>query len=472
MTTVIERETILKLMSELRIHAPESMVNRLHDSGIKRIILRNAKKIDGYYHMDNTIFSQLQPLLTKGLIENKLLFLRNSNDLEFIFNLYQVYKSGLLPILISPLTTDSEIEEFLSRFRPGGLFDGGRFILIGESGFPQNNHKSDAAVILTSGSSGKPKAVVHTFQSLFNAAKRGNRKLEVDQHDSWLLSLPLHHISGFSILYRAMVASIPLILSESLNLSDNEFDNALKLNPTLVSFVPSQLRELLNSGKSAITNFRHILVGGSAVDSRLIKESMEASLKVSKVYGSSETAAFIAMAEFDSLKSNVDSGARPLEGVNISIVDGELLVSTDQLFNRYLDDDDLTSEKLVDGKFHTGDIAKVDAKGLFKITGRKSRFIISGGLNVDPQEVEDVILTFPGVVEVFVFSVVNEKWGEAVSALLKTDTEIDFQDFHSYLKTRLMIYKIPKYYKIVDEIPLSAIGKYDLEGSRRLLFER
>ncbi|MBK7867167.1 MAG: AMP-binding protein [Ignavibacteriales bacterium] len=158
--------------------------------------------------------------------------------------------------------------------------------------------------------------------------------------------------------------------------------------------------------------------------------------------------------------------------MKVSVGDGELLVETDQLFNRYLDDEVLTTDHLADGKFYTGDLTVIDSDGRFKITGRKNRFIISGGLNVDPQEVEKIILTFPGIVEVYVFSVVNEKWGEAVSALLKTDREIDFQDFHSYLKSYLMIYKIPKYYRIVDEIPLTSIGKHDLEASRQLLFER
>jgi acyl-CoA synthetase (AMP-forming)/AMP-acid ligase II len=265
---------------------------------------------------------------------------------------------------------------------------------------------------------------------------------------------------------------VPLILSESLNPSGKAFEASLNFNPSLVSFVPSQLRDFMASGKTSNSNFKHILIGGSAVDPALIKAGIEANLKVSKVYGSSETAAFIAITDHESLTMDMEAGARPLDGVIVSLLDGELLIETDQLFNRYLDDEALTNEKVVGGRFLTGDIAEIDSEGRFKITGRKSRFIISGGLNVDPLEVEKVILTFPGIVEVFVFSVVNEKWGEAVSALLKTDREIDFQDFHSYLKLHLMIYKIPKYYRIVDEIPLTAIGKHDLEGSRKLLFER
>lgn len=472
MTSTDLRLKIIGLMHELKIYAPESMVNRLSDSGIKKTVLANSEKLDGYLLVDKSVFKNLSHLTVDKTTDNKIVFLRNSNDLEFIFNLYQIYISGLLPILISPLTTDSEIDDFINRFRPGGVFDGGLFKQIVDSIPCQKVDDNDAVVILTSGSSGKPKAVVHTFWSLSNAAKRGNSEMEVNSRDRWLLSLPLHHISGFSILFRSVVARVPLILSESLNPSDKEFGKTLKFNPTLVSFVPSQLRDLLTSGKHDNTNFRHILVGGSAVDSTLIKSSLDTNLKVSIVYGSSETAAFIAITDYNSLKKDINAGARPLPGVTVFEEDGELLVETDQLFNRYLDDAALTSEKLFDGKFHTGDIAEIDARGLFKITGRKNRFIISGGLNVDPQEVERVILTFPGIIEVFVFSVVNEKWGEAVSALLRTDSEIDFQDFHSYLKSHLMIYKIPKYYRIVDEIPLTSIGKYDLEGSRNLLFER
>lgn len=472
MATTDFRLKIIELMQELKIHAPESMVDRLSDSGIKKIVTGNLEKPDGYLLVDKSVFQNLPLLTFDESNDNKIVLLRNSNDLEFIFNLYQIYKGGFLPILISPLTTDSEIADFIKRFSPCGVLDGGIFKKTGESNlFPKLN-ESDAAVILTSGSSGKPKAVVHTFLSLFNAATRANCSMGVDGQDRWLLSLPLHHISGFSILYRSIVGSIPLILAESLNPADKEFGNALRIAPTLVSFVPSQLRDFITSWKIEATNFRHILVGGSAVDPSLIKSSIDADFKLSKVYGSSETAAFIAVTGYNSLKEDINSASRPLDGVTVSVEDGELIVETDQLFNRYLDDDALTSDKLVDGKFHTGDVVEIDSKGLFKITGRKNRFIISGGLNVDPQEVERIILTFPGIIEVFVFSVVNEKWGEAVSALLKTDGEIDFQDFHSYLKSHLMVYKIPKYYRIVDEIPLTAIGKHDLEGSRQLLFER
>lgn len=472
MTSIELREKILNLMQKLTIYAPESMVNRLSEFGIKMIVSANSEKLDGYLLLDKSVFNSLPRLPVDKFTNNKLVFLRNSNDLEFIFNLYQIYRSGLLPILISPLTTDSEIDDFIERFNPIGVFDGGVFKQISDSIPSQKVNENDAVVILTSGSSGVPKAVVHTFLSIFNAAARGNSAMGVNGQDKWLLSLPLHHISGFAILFRCISGSIPLVLSESLNPSDKDFDNALKLDPSLVSFVPSQLRDFLTSGKAATSNFRHILVGGSAVDSTLIKSSLEANLRVLKVYGSSETAAFVAMTDFDSLIEDINTGARPLDGVKVSVVDGELLVETDQLFSRYFDDESLTSEKLTNGKFHTGDFSEIQSDGRIKITGRKNRFIISGGLNVDPQEVEKIILTFPGIVEVFVFSVVNEKWGEAVSALLKTDGEIDFQDFHSYLKSQLMIYKIPKYYRIVDEIPLTSIGKHDLEGSRQLLFER
>lgn len=472
MTSNDLRFKIIEFIQELKIYAPETMVDRLGDPGVKRIVASGSKKLQGYMLVNRSVFQNLPPLAISKYTDNKIVLLRNSNDLEFILNLYQIYKSGLFPILISPLTTDSEIADFIKRFNPGGLFDGGTFKHTGDLTSYTKFNDNDAVVILTSGSSGIAKAVVHTFTSLLNAAKRVNETMEVNDSDKWLLSLPLHHISGFSILFRCLVGSIPLILSESLNPSEREFEKVLKFDPSFVSFVPSQLRDFLTSGSATTTNFRHILVGGSAVDVNLIKSSLEANLRISKVYGSSETAAFIAITDYESLNNDIESGARPLDGVNILVVEDELLVETDQLFNRYLDDDNLTSEKLKEGKFHTGDIAEIGSDGRFKITGRKNRFIISGGLNVDPQEVEKVISTFPGIIEVFVFSVVNEKWGEAVSALLKTDTEIDLQDFHSYLRSHLMIYKIPKYYRIVDEIPLTSIGKHDLEGSRKLLFER
>ncbi|MBK7867168.1 MAG: AMP-binding protein [Ignavibacteriales bacterium] len=309
MTSIELREKILDLMQKLKIYAPESMVNRLSDSGIKTFVSEKSEKLDGYLLLDKSVFNSLPPLPVDDFTDNKLVFLRNSNDLEFIFNLYQICSSGLLPILISPLTTESEVEDFIERFKPGGVLDSGVFQKVIESIPAQKVNENDAVVILTSGSSGIPKAVVHTFLSLSKAAERGNNAMGVNGQDRWLLSLPLHHISGFLILFRCIAGSIPLVLAESLNPSDKEFDAALKLGPSLVSFVPSQLRDFLTSGKAATSNFRHILVGGSAVDSTLIKSSLEANLRVSKVYGSSETAAFVAITDYDSLKEDIKMGA-------------------------------------------------------------------------------------------------------------------------------------------------------------------
>jgi O-succinylbenzoic acid--CoA ligase len=467
------REKITALMRALTFYTPESMVNSLRDVKVKNLILERSEKCGSHFVVDGRVTANIEPLQIERTISNNLVFLRNSNDLEFIFNLYQIYCSGLFPVLISPLTTDTEINELKKRFVPAGFYDSGSFNSESISNPSNLIQDDDAVIILTSGSSGRPKAVVHTFSSLINAAARGNSELNIDaKQDKWLLSLPLHHISGFSILFRSMLASTPLVLSKTLNPSDKDFFDVKEFNPMLVSFVPSQLRDFLDSENSGLLNFRHILIGGSAVDAKLINRSLEAKLQISKVYGSSETAAFIAITDYKTLSEDIEAGARPLNGVDISVVDGELIIKTDQLFNRYFDDEALTLANTGEGGFKTGDLVQIDSQGRIKITGRKSRFIISGGLNVDPEEVERVIRTFPGIEDVFVFSVVNEKWGEAVSALLKTGYEIDFQDFHSYLKTHLLVYKIPKYYRIVDDIPKTAIGKNDLEESRRLLFER
>ena len=115
MATTDFRLKIIELMQELKIHAPESMVDRLSDSGIKKIVTGNLEKPDGYLLVDKSVFQNLPLLTFDESNDNKIVLLRNSNDLEFIFNLYQIYKGGFLPILISPLTTDSEIADFIKR---------------------------------------------------------------------------------------------------------------------------------------------------------------------------------------------------------------------------------------------------------------------------------------------------------------------------------------------------------------------
>lgn len=466
------KSTILKLVRALVIEAPSSMVHSLNSESLRRRIIDGSAVEGDYFIFSTEMVSDNFTQISALDLKNRLVFIHEENPLQYIFSIVLSWNNGLLPLLVSSSVTENEFKELLSRFKPGIVITNGSPVLTGYEETLNPVLDDDAVVILTSGSSGKPKAVVHTFDSLLNAAKRSNFACRMTSEDKWLLSLPVYHISGFSILMRSIVGGVKLVLTTSNNTANPEFYEAEVRKPNLVSFVATQLKGYIENITLSQTSYKMILVGGSAINSKLITDAIACKLNLFKVYGSSETAAFIAGRDLELNEVSHEGDYEPLEGVRINLDDGELTVKSDQLFDRYLDDPDLTASRKIDDTYHTGDEASIFKDGSFSITGRMSRFIISGGINVDPLEVEAAIKEYYGITEVFVFSVTNEKWGEAVSALLRTEDDFDIMEFHKFLKGRLSAHKIPKYYRIVDDIPVSAIGKYDPVKSREILFER
>jgi len=392
-------------------------------------------------------------------------FVLGINPMDAVTGLIRSIEQGYLPIILSTEVTGEEVQELAARFLPSYTLFFGEVTSYNHypPGFEIN--EDDAVVILTSGSSGKPKAVTHTFDSLLKAAEDGNRALGVTKDDVFLLSLPLNHISGLMILIRAALAGATLLIRRG------EESPEETIHPTIASIVPTQLKKMLAAGRGP-GSFRVILLGGSASEPELVSEAIKAGYPIYTVYGSSETAAFIAIAAPEKLAKDPRAGYDLIEGVEIRSDNGELLVRSDHLFSRYLDNPELTASLFSEGFYRTNDLCEISPSGDFRITGRKNRFIISGGVNIDPVELERVIMEFPPVDEAYVFGVPNEKWGEAVAALLVCNSEFEFQDLHTFLRTKLSPYKIPKYYRLVDEIPKTSIGKYDPVESRRVLFER
>lgn len=394
-----------------------------------------------------------------------IVYIHPDDSTQIITSLIRSIEQGYLPVVLPSGFTGDEAYDLSQRFHPAHAF---YFTEVRSHPFkpvPFEIKEDDAVIILTSGSSGKPKAVTHTFNSLLKAGEDGNRALGVTKDDVFHLSLPLNHISGLMILIRAAIAGATVLINRT------GVEDLGPIQPTISSLVPTQLKQMLAEEKGP-GKLRVILLGGSASEPELVSEAIKAGYPIYTVYGSSETAAFIAIARPEKLAKDPKAGYTLIDGVEIKQEGGELLVKSDHLFNRYLDDPELTASVFDDGFYRTNDLCEISETGEFRISGRKNRFIISGGVNIDPVELETVIREFPAIDEVFVFGMPNEKWGEAVAALIVANSEFEFQDLHSFLRTKITPYKIPKYYRLVDEIPVTSIGKFDPVESRRVLFER
>jgi acyl-CoA synthetase (AMP-forming)/AMP-acid ligase II len=172
----------------------------------------------------------------------------------------------------------------------------------------------------------------------------------------------------------------------------------------------------------------------------------------------------------DKIKTKPHSVGKPFNKVKITISDeSEILIKSNSLFKKYLDDDKETASKLIDEFYHTGDLGFVDDDGYLFIEARRNDLIVTGGENVNPIEIEKALLQIPGIIEGCVFAKFSKTWGQTVAAVVVcNDSSIDEKMIKEMLKQKLAGYKIPKQFFFVDELPRTSLGKLERENIRKM----
>ena len=303
----------------------------------------------------------------------------------------------------------------------------------------------DASIIFTSGSSGNPKAVLHTIGNHLYSAEGSNENIEFLPDDSWLVALPLYHVGGISILFRAILARATVVLPDA---NKSLIDDINQYKPTHVSLVATQLTELINdkNAVAVLQKMKAILLGGSAIPQSLIEKAHALDLKVYTTYGSSEMSSQITTtAPGDSLERLYTSGIL-LNYREIKIADdGEILVRGDTLFKGYIEDGMIDPARDSDGYFHTDDIGTIDEFGYLNVIGRKDNMFISGGENIQPEEIENALLKIEGVADAAVVPVPDSQYGFRPIAFVKLDnSQLSMKDLPEILSAKIAKYKIPE----------------------------
>ncbi len=356
----------------------------------------------------------------------------------------------------SPSFTKIELSESISK-----LFDA--------AVYPIPDIDKEAVVIFTSGSTGRPKGVVHTFSSLINSIENGNHILNHKENDRWLASLPFYHIGGFQIICRALYYGCSIILPQSLQINDLT-KSITDFNPTHISLVSTQLERLIHQKIKPNESLRVSLIGGGFVNDELMFEAEKLVWKPFRVYGSSETASMVTAISSNEIKSKPQSVGKPFSNVEIKIsYDSEILIKSNSLFKKYLDDEKENSAKLINEFYYSSDLGFVDCDGYLFIEARRNDLIVTGGENVNPIEVEKALLQFPFIKDACVFPKQNKTWGQIVAcALVVTDSSIDIKSIKEKLKLTLAGYKIPKEFYFVDELPRTSLGKLEREKIKKM----
>ncbi len=324
-----------------------------------------------------------------------------------------------------------------------------------------------ALILFTSGSSSEPKPILHSFNSLGNSVVLSNNFIE-HKNDTWLLSLQLFHIGGFQIFLRALLSGSKLFIPQKID-TQNIFKSCITFKPTLLSFVPTLFKNLIEKKLQPWINLRFVFLGGEACDDLFLKKLVQQNWPIVKVYGSTETASMIA-AEYITEK-NVHSSGIVFKKVEIKFAsDGEIKIKSPTLYMGSLYKDRIVKNTDAEGYFLTGDLGKLDKNKSLIITGRKKDIIISGGKNINPAEIEICLKALPNISDALVFGRKDKTWGEAVIAIVEMENSSRFSEVNikKELSGKISSYKIPKKIYVINKFPLTPTGKTDKRKLEKL----
>ncbi|MDP1648506.1 MAG: AMP-binding protein [Rubrivivax sp.] len=337
----------------------------------------------------------------------------------------------------------------------------------------------------TSGSTGRPKGVL-----LSQDALAANADASVDMHamtsdDRVLTTLPLFHVGGLNIQTTPALRTGCTVVLHARFDPDAVFDAIERERITLTVLVPAQLDAMIAHPRWAhadLSSLRMISTGSTMVPERLIRTVHARGVPLVLVWGATETAPIAACLHADEAMRKVGSTGRAAAGCELRIVDaagrdaapgssGEILVRGRTVMSGYWRDAPATARALAGGWYHSGDSGHFDDDGYLHVDGRLKDMIISGGENVSPAEVEAVLLECPAVAEAAVVGRADERWGEAVVAVVTAapGATLTAERVMALFDGRLARFKQPKQVFVVDALPRTALGKVRKEEVRQLV---
>jgi O-succinylbenzoic acid--CoA ligase len=329
------------------------------------------------------------------------------------------------------------------------------------------------AIVFTSGTSGQPKGAMLTVGNQFYGAMASAYRIGTLPQDRWLCCLPLYHVGGLAIVLRCCLYGTTVVLHDGFDL--DAIEHTLETQPiTLISLVPTMLYRLLNVTQAAhaLQRVRLVLLGGSAAAPDLIVRCEELNIPVAPTFGLTEACSQVATMLPEDVRHKAGSVGKPLPFTNIRVVNeqdkslpageyGEVVVSGPTVMMGYYQQPDVTQRVLRGGELFTGDIGYLDADGDLWLVTRRSDLIVSGGENVYPAEVEQVLLQHPAVAAACVVGVPSVEWGQQVAAavVLRDGVAMTTESLLAFSRERLAGYKQPRIVRFVEALPQTASGK-------------
>jgi long-chain acyl-CoA synthetase len=340
-----------------------------------------------------------------------------------------------------------------------------------------NFHGVSSGLIYTSGTTGRPKGVFKTSKSRLNTLLGYAHVFESTYDDTHLVAGPLYHSAPYAWAAFSLLLGNPLVIMPRFDAED--FLRLIERHRATTTFVvPTMLNRILNLPDEVragydISSLRVLVMAGESCPFPLKKRAVEffEKARVFEFYGGTETAVATALMPEDQLRKPGSCG-KPVLGSQIRLLDehkrevpegeiGILYVKSDFLMDGYYNNPEATAACFHDGYMTIGDMARRDEEGYYYIADRAVDMVLSGGVNIYPAEIEEVLYDHPGIYDAAIIGAPDSDWGEKLIAYVipVEGSGLKGQDVISFVERRLASYKKPKEVIMTDEIPYSPSGK-------------
>lgn len=337
-----------------------------------------------------------------------------------------------------------------------------------------------AEIIFTSGSTGEPKGVMISHKNLIANTSGIVKYLKLKKDDRILVVLPFYYCYGLSLLHTHLRVGGSIVFNNAFIFLGAVINNLKDYKCTGFAGIPSHFQILLRKSDTfKETNFpdlRYVTQAGGKLTPMFIDEFMEIhpETKFIVMYGQTEATARLSWLPPELYESKKGSIGKGIPGVELIVVNekgkeiepgetGEVIARGDNVMMGYFNDDEGTKATMKDGWLYTGDLGTVDEDGYIYLTARSKEIIKVRGKRISPKEIEAVILSINGVIDVTIEGIEDEIEGEALKATIiirkEMKNKITEEFISEYCSNHLTLYKIPKIFYIHDNLTITATGK-------------
>lgn len=438
--------------------------------------------------LDARVEAAARRLAAHGLAPGATAALWDANGLDWAVAAHAVWRCGATLLPLSTRWTDAEAGAAFQRLAPALVIGPAAFAARAEGlGHRAVTHEAwrhgpqadtlpaapdpyaPMALLLTSGTSGAPKAAALSWRAMAASADAVAQAIALAPDDRWWLGMPFFHVGGLSALLRCCRVGAAAVIAERFE-PTGTLDELAAQGVTVASFVPTMLQGLLAAKGDAPwpSSLRLAMLGGAAAPPALLAACPFAVA----TYGLTEACSTVTLVRAETKGDSRLSAGTPVPGVAVRILGpsgealgpgeaGEIAVSGPTLMTGYVGDEAATRAALTGGWLRTGDHGRLDTDGSLTVLGRRTDLIVSGGENVYPAEVESALLAHPAVAAAAVVAVPSARWGQSPFAFVVPRGAPDEGALRAWLGERLARFKHPAGYAWLGALPLLGNGKVD-----------